>query len=122
MLTSTPLPTEQEDFSLVLGGPLYQLWRRLHEAGPGLDLVARRMIGIPLVAWLPLFMMTVHEGVAIGHAVPIPFLYDFYFQLFIWFLFLWRVSRLDLRLTPSHPDRAGGLGFLSALGPSPSRW
>jgi len=37
-----------------------------------------------------------------------------YFRLFIWFLFLWRVSRLDLRLTPSHPDRVGGLGFLSA--------
>ena len=235
MLTSSPLPPEQEDFSLVLGGPLYQLWRRLHAAGPALDLVGRRMIGIPLVAWLPLLMMTVYEGVAIGHAVPVPFLYDFeahvrflvaiplfllaevvvhqrlrpvvrsfvdagivtpevlpgfqaaiaramrlrnslgveltlavlvfglgwmlgkealslgtptwyavsdgagqhltaagqwyihvsipifqflllrwYFRLFIWFLFLWRVSRLDLRLTPSHPDRVGGLGFLSA--------
>jgi len=77
MLTSTPLPSEQEDFSLVLGGPLYQLWRRLHAAGPALDLVGRRMIGIPLVAWLPLLMMTVYEGVAIGHAVPVPFLYDF---------------------------------------------
>ena len=35
-----------------------------------------------------------------------------YFRLFIWFRFLWQVSRLDLRLIPTHPDRAGGLGIL----------
>jgi hypothetical protein len=32
------------------------------------------------------------------------------FLLWAWFLFA--VSRLDLELTPTHPDRAGGLGFL----------
>lgn len=32
------------------------------------------------------------------------------FCLWSWFLF--RVSRLDLDLTPTHPDHAGGLGFL----------
>ena len=31
-----------------------------------------------------------------------------YFRLFIWFRFL-QLSRLDLRLIPTHPDRAGGL-------------
>jgi hypothetical protein len=36
-----------------------------------------------------------------------------YFRLFIWARFLWQVSRLELRLVPTHPDRAGGLGFLS---------
>ncbi len=35
-----------------------------------------------------------------------------YFRLLIWYSFLWRVSRLRLRLNPLHPDRAGGLGFL----------
>lgn len=30
----------------------------------------------------------------------------------LWAAFLFRVSRLDLELTPTHPDRAGGLGFL----------
>lgn len=30
----------------------------------------------------------------------------------LWAGFLFRVSRLDLELTPTHPDRAGGLGFL----------
>jgi hypothetical protein len=36
-----------------------------------------------------------------------------YFRLSLWYIFLWRVSRLSLRLNPLHPDRAGGLGFLS---------
>ena len=31
----------------------------------------------------------------------------------LWGWFLFRVSRLDLELTPTHPDRAGGLGFLA---------
>jgi len=33
-------------------------------------------------------------------------------RLALWCFFLWRVSRLDLRLVPTHPDRAGGLGYL----------
>jgi hypothetical protein len=36
-----------------------------------------------------------------------------YFRLFIWVRFLWQVSRIDLNLVPTHPDRVGGLGFLS---------
>jgi len=36
-----------------------------------------------------------------------------YFRIAIWAGFLWRVSRIDLHLVPTHPDRAGGLGFIS---------
>lgn len=36
-----------------------------------------------------------------------------YFRIVIWFRFLWQVSRIELALVPSHPDRVGGLGFLS---------
>lgn len=36
-----------------------------------------------------------------------------YFRLFVWSRFLWQVSRLPLRIVPTHPDRAGGLGFLA---------
>jgi hypothetical protein len=36
-----------------------------------------------------------------------------YYRIFIWARFLWRVSRIDLSLVPTHPDRVGGLGFLS---------
>ena len=234
MKADTPVVGPQ-DFSLVLGGPLYQLWRRLFLAGPALELLARRMIGIPLVAWLPLLVLTTFQGLVVGHAVAVPFLYDFavharflvavpilllaelvvheriqrvvqqflkeglvpaetlpgfrdaiastmrlrnsliievalavfafgfgwavwrgdtgltnstwfasiegghpratlagwwylhisipmfqfllyrwYFRLFVWFVFLKRVSRLPLRLTPTHPDRAGGLGFVGS--------
>jgi hypothetical protein len=30
----------------------------------------------------------------------------------IWYRFLWLMSKLDLRLIPTHPDRTGGLGFV----------
>jgi hypothetical protein len=33
-------------------------------------------------------------------------------RIFLWFQFLNRISRLDLHLYPTHPDRAGGLGFV----------
>jgi hypothetical protein len=35
-----------------------------------------------------------------------------YYRLFIWGRFLWRVSRLDLALRPTHPDGVAGLHFL----------
>jgi hypothetical protein len=48
--------------------------------------------------------------------VSTPILYFFLFRwlwiFMIWALLLFRVSRFDLELTPTHPDRAGGLGFL----------
>jgi hypothetical protein len=36
-----------------------------------------------------------------------------YFRIAVWVRFLWHVSRLRLDLAPTHPDRLGGLGFLS---------
>src|SRR5437867_6119323 len=227
-----PLLREPPDFSLVLGGPLYQLFLRTRMIKPPLDMLARRMIVIPTIAWLPLLLLSVVEGTAIG-GVRVPFLYDievhakyllalpllilaeiivhqrirpvvrqfvergvirpeqlpqfhdimasamrlrnsvaievflivfvytvghyfwlermalqtatwygsqagaalqlsfagywyvfvttpigqfillrWYFRILIWTRFLWQVSRLDLHLIPTHPDRAGGLGFL----------
>ena len=46
--------------------------------------------------------------------------FDFLFlrwlwRLALWCFFLWRVSRLELRLVPIHPDRAAGLGFLEVV-------
>jgi len=38
-----------------------------------------------------------------------------YVRLFIWYRFLWQVSRISLNLIPTHPDRAGGLGFLGVI-------
>jgi hypothetical protein len=223
------------DFSVVLGGPLYQLVRRAHLSEGALDLLRRRVVVISLLAWLPLLVLSALNGEAWGDAVPVPFLMDieaharllgalplliiaelvvhqrmrpvarqflerglipdasrarfdtalasaqrlrnsvvaelvlvaivylvgifyvwpqfialhvvtwyatptangqdlsmagwwfayvslpvfqfillrWYFRLFIWVRFLWQVSRYRLSLIPSHPDRTGGLGFLS---------
>ncbi len=35
-----------------------------------------------------------------------------YLRLGIWFRLLWQISKLRLRLSAAHPDRAGGIGFL----------
>jgi len=47
-------------------------------------------------------------------AVPLLqfFMFRWLWRLIIWTLFLFELSRLDLRLIPTHPDRAAGLGFL----------
>jgi len=236
------LPLEKQDFSLVLGGPLYQLFRRAHLSGPALEQLWRRLWVITLLAWLPLLVLSVVDGRALGPPSSLPFLRDieaqvrflvalpiliaaelivhqrgrgvilafvdrglvrpadvprfksliesamrlrnsiplevgllvltvvlghwlwrstiafgssswyavqrgdgmrltlagiwfaavslpltqffllrWYSRLLIWFRFLWQVSRLDLHLVPTHPDRAGGLSFLGrgtyAFGP-----
>jgi len=72
MTTNTPPP---EDFSLVLGGPLYQLLLKTRLARPPLDLLNRRVAVITLLAWLPLLVLSVLAGQALG-GVPIPFLKD----------------------------------------------
>ena len=36
-----------------------------------------------------------------------------YFRILIWARLLWHTSRIELDLVPTHPDRVGGLGFLS---------
>lgn len=231
---------EVEDFSLVLGGPTFQLLRRAGLQGKEADLITRRILAITLIAWLPLFVLAMlgssgddgsrlsffrdvevhvrfvfalpvliaaelvvhlrvrpavrrfvesrlvlprdlprfHKAVesAVGlrnsvvlelgllvlvyslglwfwsHrvapdaptwyataggrwnlttaglwyvfvSIPIAqfILLRWYLRLFIWFRFLWQVSRIDLNLIPTHPDRAGGLAFLGrssyAFGP-----
>jgi len=226
---------ESDDFSLVLGGPLFQLFRRAHLSGGHLELVRRRIIFISLLAWLPLLLLSVLNGQALGGTASIQFLLDlevhvrflvalpllivaelvvhqrmrfvvkqflernlipenkkarfeaalasvfrlrnsvlaevlliafvygvgilviwrlyavldttswytvpavtgsnlslagiwyeyvsmpifqflllrWYFRVFIWARFLWQVSRIELSLVPTHPDRVGGLGFLA---------
>jgi hypothetical protein len=44
-----------------------------------------------------------------------------YLRLFLWYRLLWQVSRINLNLIATHPDRCAGLGFLGksayAFGP-----
>jgi hypothetical protein len=50
----------------------------------------------------------------IGFCIPFfQFLvFRWIWRLFLWFQFLNRVRKLDLQLFPTHPDGAGGLGFV----------
>jgi hypothetical protein len=236
------ISNEAPEFSLVLGGPLFDLFRRARLSGQTLEFARRRVVVIAGVAWLPLLLLAFIGGHAIGGPLQIPFLYDieaqvrflialpilivaevivhsrlvhtvrrfverrlivhedmtkfhaaidsamrirnslaveltllllvytlglwvwrsqiatgspswyavsqgtalhltlagfwyafvsipifqfmlvrWYLRFFIWFQFLWRVSKLNLRLIATHPDRAAGIGFLGqsayAFGP-----
>lgn len=46
------------DFSLVLGGLLFQLLRRAHLADDALTMARQRVILIALLAWLPLLVLS----------------------------------------------------------------
>ena len=67
--------TDRYDLSLMLGGPLYQLYRRTHLAGDALELLRRRVLAIALIAWVPLLLLSLVEGHAWG-GVKVPFLLD----------------------------------------------
>jgi hypothetical protein len=67
---------ETQDFSLILGGPLYQLFCRAHLCGKVLELLRRRILVLCAVSWVPLFAFSVLEGNALGNAVKVPFLLD----------------------------------------------
>jgi hypothetical protein len=227
-----PAPSSRAGFSLVAGGPTHRLQERLGLIKGESFYLARRAALSVLLTWFPLLVLSAAQGLAIGHRVRIPFLYDFaaytrflvalpllilaegpigrhmaevaahflqaglvpernypdyesaldravrrrdsvlaevvllglafvsaalvrnefpfhfstwrslvvgsaqtrtwagwwllcvgtplfqflfwrwLWRLFIWYGFLWRMSRLDLRLIPTHPDQAAGLGFV----------
>jgi hypothetical protein len=66
---------ETPDFSIVLGGPLFQLLMRLRLTTPALEMLKKRIICITLFAWLPLVIFSIIEGTALT-GVKIPFFYD----------------------------------------------
>src|SRR4051794_32085318 len=69
-------PVEQpSDFSLVLGGPIFQLLRNSHLAGDSLELLYRRLLIITMVAWLPLLLLTA-LGSSGGSAGRLSFFHD----------------------------------------------
>jgi hypothetical protein len=239
-VTEPNLLDKLHDFSLVLGGPTYQFFRKSHLAGDALEMLYRRLIIITLLAWLPLLLLStissstgsvgrlsffhdvevhvrflvalpvliaaelivhsrirpvvhrfverrivilqdlprferaINSAVSFRNSIPIELgllllvytlglwlwrsriaivaptwyalpggrwhltpagvwyvfvsipilqflLLRWYLRLFIWFRFLWQVSRIDLNLVPTHPDRCAGLAFLGrsayAFGP-----
>jgi hypothetical protein len=75
-LRSEILSDTTKDFSLMLGGPLYQYFLRVGLVKPPLDRVGWRMIAISMFAWAPLLVLAALSGRLLG-GVKIPFLYDF---------------------------------------------
>ena len=67
----------RQDFSLVLGGPFFQLLRRMHLSGDALELQQRRILMVLAVVWLPLLALSTLEGQAWGGTAAVPFLMDF---------------------------------------------
>jgi len=66
---------EAEDFSLVVGGPLFQLLRRVHLEGDALELLHRRIIFSILLTWVPLAVLAMFSGVGRGSG-RVPFYTD----------------------------------------------
>jgi len=73
---SARLLREPQEFSLVLGGPLFQLLRRAHLTDDALTLVRQRIVVLSLFVWLPLLGLAVLEGQALGGRAAVPFLLD----------------------------------------------
>ncbi len=71
-----PSDRPPEDFSLVLGGPMYQLLLRSGLIRPPFGNVGWRIVLITVLAWLPLVPLTILGG-RFSAGVRVPFLYDF---------------------------------------------
>ena len=65
------LPTE---FSLAVGGPLYETYLRAHLADPPLGLVHRRLVAYLLITWVPLCLLSAFDPR--GADVTVSFLRD----------------------------------------------
>ncbi len=81
---SQKLFDDVQNFSLVLGGPLYQLMRKTRLSDDALMMVRRRMLAIVLLTWLPLLVFTLLDGSALTDGLVVPFLLDW--ELHIRFL------------------------------------
>ena len=66
---------QSEDFSLVLGGPLFQLLRKAHLEGGALELLHRRIITSVVLTWFPLLIFSILSGVSSG-AGSVSFFHD----------------------------------------------
>ncbi len=67
---------DSQDFSLVHGGPLFQLLLRTHLSSDALTLVVRRNIAFVLITWVPLLVLAALDGKLVGTGVAVPFLLD----------------------------------------------
>ena len=74
-LTESYQASEEGDFSLVLGGPLFQLLRKAHLEGDALEWVHWRILASILITWSPLLILSA-VGTGIGGIAQISFFRD----------------------------------------------
>src|SRR5689334_21419617 len=72
----TPLDADPHHFSIILGGPLFQLLRRAHMTGAALEMLRRRIVVISLFAWLPLLLLSLLGGEFLRGRASVPLLLD----------------------------------------------
>ncbi len=73
----------------------------------------------PFSTWRSLVVDSVHVrswagwwNIVVGMGLTHFLIWRWLWRLFIWYSLLFRLSRVGLRLIPTHPDRAAGLGFI----------
>jgi hypothetical protein len=66
---------KEHDFSLVLGGPIFQLFRKAHLSGNVLDHLYRRVLVITGIAWLPMLFLSLIASTP-GGGVHVSFFQD----------------------------------------------
>jgi hypothetical protein len=79
--TNRPFLPDAENFSLVLGGPVFQLLTKARLADNGLALARRRVVVITLLLWLPLLLVSLAQGRAFIGSGPVPFFSDLELQV-----------------------------------------
>ena len=67
----------RREFLITQGGPTYRIEKRVGLIRENAPRILRRAILCILVTWLPLLILSVMQGYATGHLVPVPFLHDF---------------------------------------------
>jgi hypothetical protein len=75
-VVSDSSPSRAEDFSLTRGGPMHRVLVLLGNAGDERQRVIRRAMGMALITWLPLLVLSLLHGDAYS-GVRLPFLRDF---------------------------------------------
>jgi hypothetical protein len=65
------------DYSIVVGGPVYDFLLRSRIVAQNLPNILRRVVALVVITWVPLLLLSIRDGVAFGNKVRVPFLYDF---------------------------------------------
>jgi hypothetical protein len=69
--------SEPRPFNLTKSGPLYRIQKRVGLIRENAPLAKRIALLAAMFTWLPLFILSMMQGLAWGHSVPVSFLEDF---------------------------------------------